>query len=290
MTSVDVLLVTYNTRELLGRCLESLDRAASRSSLAVSVHIFDNASSDGTGDAIREMSLGGETIFSQENIFYGPAVNQLVRSSESEYVLILNPDTEVPLGLLDNLVGALQEHPEVAIAFPSLTDSQGIFQNSSYPFPTGEFELAQALRGTKMASFVRRLWNADDVVQKFRATPPADRPFEMNLVWSTCIMMRKSEAQCYGPFRREYPMYDTDLDLCRRLSASGRMAYWMSGSQVMHVGGASSSNKSKQSMMESARAKYYGEYSGWSSSVAYVAATSVIPSLKGLSRRLHSSR
>ena len=290
MTSVDVLLVTYNTRDLLGRCLKSLERATSQSSLDVSVHIFDNASSDGTADFIREMSLDHVTIFSKENIFYGPAVNRLVRSSESEYVLMLNPDTEVPLGLLDDLVGVLREHPEVAIAFPSLTDANRVFQNSSYPFPTVEFEIAQELRGTKMASYMRRLWNADDVVQKFRSAPPADMPFDMNLVWSACIMMRRTEANRYGPFRQEYPMYDTDLDLCRRLSASGRMAYWMSGSEVMHVGGASSSNESKQLMMKSARAKYYREYGGWLSSVAHVAATSALPRLKVLSRRLRSSR
>jgi GT2 family glycosyltransferase len=258
--------------------------------LDVSVHIFDNASSDGTAELIREMSLGDVTTFSEENIFYGPAVNQLVRSSDAEYVLLLNPDTEVPPSLLDDLVGVLRDHPDVAIAFPSLTDGQGVFQNSSYPFPTVEFELAQEIRGTKVASSLGWLWNADEVVQKFRGEPPADRPFAMNLVWSACTMMRRVEAEHYGPFRQEYPMYDTDLDLCRRLSASGRMAYWVSSSEVMHVGGASSSTESKQVMMHSARANYYREYGGRLSAATYTASTTALPRLKALSKRLRSIR
>jgi N-acetylglucosaminyl-diphospho-decaprenol L-rhamnosyltransferase len=290
LSSVDVLIVSFNTRALLVDCLNSVFAEASTARSAVNVFVLDNASSDGTLETLSELDTGAHVVASQTNLLYGPAVNRLVANSRADYVLLLNPDTRIPSGTIDGLAGILTRHSEVAMVFPTLSDTEGRFQQASYPFPALAYELAVHLRGTKLASSITRLWDAESTLRFFTEPPLPDAPFEMNLVWSTCVMMRRSEAARYGPFRSTYPMYDTDLDLCRRLGREGKKAYWLSAINVLHVGGASSTSEEKVRMMQTARGMYHKDYGGRLQYVAYLGVTRLIPSLKVAWRKLRGRR
>src|SRR5215213_8345676 len=152
MRTLAIVIVNYNTRDLLRGCLRSLVAGASRS--AASVWVVDNRSSDGSVEMVRAEFPQVHLIASEHNGGYAYANNLALRqvlsegtqnsklktqNSEPDYVLLLNPDTVVPAGALDALVDYLEAHPEVGACGPKLLLADGSLDLACRrAFPTPE--------------------------------------------------------------------------------------------------------------------------------------------------------
>ena len=110
---LSIIIVNWNTRDLLAQCLYSvLDDIHASSDLDVEILIVDNASTDDSAQMVRERFPQMRLIESDTNLGFGSANNLAIRQSKGRYALLLNPDTEVKSGALETLVRFIETHPQ----------------------------------------------------------------------------------------------------------------------------------------------------------------------------------
>src|SRR5512134_249309 len=123
MPRLSIVIVTYNSRGEIAACLRSL--TDSPPAVDHELVVVDNASPDGTAGAVRAAWPSVRVIDAGGNVGFARANNLAIRDTESELVLLLNPDTIVPPHTIDRLVGVLDLTPDAAIAGPRLVDAHG---------------------------------------------------------------------------------------------------------------------------------------------------------------------
>ena len=201
--TVDVLIVSYNSREHLSECLESVARhAPGDAGPEVRVVVFDNASTDGGADMIADSFPGVELVRSTVNVGFAGANNRLVARSDADYVLLLNPDTVVQEDVVSPLWRALEADPTIAVAGPRLIYPDGSPQPSGERLPTLRYELACNVHGTKLDRLLRPLVDLPAVIAETRAMylrEPIEPTF-VEFLWATCWLLRTADARRYGPF------------------------------------------------------------------------------------------
>jgi N-acetylglucosaminyl-diphospho-decaprenol L-rhamnosyltransferase len=269
--SVDVLIVSYNTRELIAGCLESIERhRPPEERVKLRVRVLDNASEDGTAEMLGERFPQVEVTRSDTNDGFARANNRLAERSSADYLLLLNPDTLWLGDIVEPLLDALHSSSDAVIAGPRLIFPDGRVQISSQRWPTLAYEFALALRGTKLRR-LGGLWDAEGLVESTRGEPPdvdgGPRPTEF--LWATCWLIARADVQRHGLFDTSFRLYDEDLDLCRRLSAAGRTVLYRPDVTLVHLGGSSSTSSAKLTLMRDARARYYRVHQGRAAELLY---------------------
>jgi GT2 family glycosyltransferase len=258
--SLDVLIVSFNTRELLRDCLRSIEsHRPPAAEIELRISVLDNASDDGSAPMIRADFPSVRLVLSDENLGFGRANNQLAASSTADYLLLLNSDTIWTEDVATPLIEVLESWPGAGITAPRLVEPDGTLQLSSQSLPTPALELADVLRGTKLARVLPR-WDTHADVERMRQTHLADErtPRETEFIWATCWMLRRSLVEQHGLFRPEFHMYDEDLDFCLRMRHAGVRLVYCPNVELVHLGGGSSRMPaSKLLMMRRARARFY---------------------------------
>jgi N-acetylglucosaminyl-diphospho-decaprenol L-rhamnosyltransferase len=224
--ALDVVIVSYRSRELLRGCLESL-RAHSPSS-PMKVIVVDNHSHDGTVEMVEARYPEVELIAAQSNLGFAAATNLGARRGSAPYLLALNPDTALTADALDTVLAVLAEHPEVAIAGPRLLRPDGSFDHAARrSFPTPLSALGHFTRvGRRAASGPLAAYRAPEV-----GSGPVDA------VNGAFMLMRRSAFEGAGGFDEGYWMYMEDLDLSYRLAHEGWQSWYEPAATVMHVKG-----------------------------------------------------
>ena len=222
-----VIIVNYNTREWLARCLRSLERQSIRDEIEIIV--VDNASSDGSIDEVRDEFPGCNLVSLDENIGLGAANNVGARLATAPTLLILNPDTELPPGALEEFLQVFERSCEVAIAGGTIHDGDGELERSTGSFPTlvslvldRLLAALPALRGL-LGRYSARHWSGYDV--------------ERAVDWVTAASMwfRRDAFEALGGFDEAIFMYYEDVDLCfrARRQGLGRCRY-IPGTAITH--------------------------------------------------------
>jgi GT2 family glycosyltransferase len=263
--AVEALIVSYRTRELLRETIMTLlTHAPPSSTVTLSVAVFDNASDDGSADMVASEFPAIRLIRSRENIGFAAANNELARTSDATYLLLLNSDVVVAEDVITTLLDALIADPSAVIAGPRLTSLDGSPQHSSQSFPTARVELARALHGTRVGIALRPLFNTGRIIAQARqhALLESRVPRRTEFLWATCWLITREEVQRHGLFDEGYSTYDEDLDFCRRLHERGRSALFVPGAHLVHLGGASSPTSAKTTMMQRGRRRYFDEHTG----------------------------
>lgn len=250
---VAVVIVSFNTRDDLLRCLRSL---RADSSGAFEVVVVDNASEDGSVDAVAGAFPAVRLVRNPANEGFGKASNQGWRAARAPYVLFLNSDTEVPPGLLDTLAGILDERPDVAIVGPRTVDADGVVQVSTGPDlrPLDEWRQGRLVRGVK-----RREPAA--LAQAERAHSVEHEP-----VWvsGACLLARRSVLEATGGFDEGFFLYEEDVDLCVRAQTHGRVLFTPAVT-VRHSLGASMTKAPARARLEyhKSHLRYYRKHRGF---------------------------
>jgi N-acetylglucosaminyl-diphospho-decaprenol L-rhamnosyltransferase len=216
-TSLAIVIVNFNTREHLERCLGSLVANEARPSPVVTV--VDNGSSDGSIEMVRTRFPSVRLLVQSHNGGYGAAANVGIRSCDHDYILLLNSDTWVPATTPETLRTYLDEYPTAAIVGPALLNPDGSPQPSCRRFPHPLLPLAH--------------WPWHDVA-------PVDRgPAVVPWVVGAALAIRRKAFDDVGGFDESFFMYLEETDLCYRLGQRGWETHFTRRATVVHTGGAS---------------------------------------------------
>jgi N-acetylglucosaminyl-diphospho-decaprenol L-rhamnosyltransferase len=248
-TDVSVVIVNWNTRDLLARCLQSVGQSGrvdpahpatpprARSAVAenagrstgnagwsTEVFVVDNGSADGSAQMVRERFPWVHLIQNDQNIGFAAANNQALREARSRYLLLLNSDTEVRRGALRTLVDFMDAHPRAGAAGARLVSVGGSLQSSCHPMLTPGREFWRLL-------FLDRIWP--------RATYPMERwdlntPRLVEVIKGACLLLRRDALDQVGLLDEAYFVYTEEVDLCFRLARAAWQLWWVPGAEVVH--------------------------------------------------------
>lgn len=230
-SKVTVAVVSYNTRELLLRCLDSLSRDVDEGH--AEVWVVDNCSTDGSLDAARTHAPWARLVDAGDNLGYGRAVNLVARQTGGDWLLAANADVALEPGALAALLEAGID-ARVGCVAPRLVLDDGITEHSVHPFPTVPFTLAFNL-GLHRVS--RRM--GDRLCLEARWDP--ERPREVPWAIGACLLLRRRAFDDAGRFDERQWMYAEDLDLQWRLRQRGWMTRYEPAARVLHESGAAAS-------------------------------------------------
>ena len=230
---LSVVIATYNCADHLTRCLASL--ADDRATSPYEVIVVDNESTDGTWDLATSAFPWVHAIAMGANAGFSKACNRGYRESSGRHVLMLNPDTIVPVGALRAAVAELDRNSEVGMLGVKLVQPDGAFDHAcKRGFPTPSSALAYFLR---LHRLVRRPGRVDGYVA---GAVDADEVSEVDAVNGAFMLVRREAVDDVGLFDEDYWLYMEDLDWCYRFWQAGwRVLYWPLVT-VEHVKGGSS--------------------------------------------------
>ncbi len=231
MTDLSIIIVNWNVRDLLRRCLEHIPPAVGN--LAYEVIVVDNASTDGS-QALAHRFPHVRWIQNEENLGFTRANNQGIESARGRYICFLNPDTEPQPGSLVTLAHYLDTHPDVGIVGPQLRYPDGTLQPSRYRFPT----LVTALMESTPIAWH---WPHNPWSRRYHcADLSPDHEHEADWLNGACLMVRRQVIDQVGPFDEGFFMYSEELDLCRRAKRQGWRVVYVPDALVIHHEGKSS--------------------------------------------------
>jgi GT2 family glycosyltransferase len=228
MIEVSIVIVSYNTRDDLGRCLASLHDA--HPSAAHEIIVVDNASADDSADAARAWS-DVQIIEAGANRGFAAANNIGIRASRGAHLLLLNSDTIVPAGAIDRLLDELRRHPDVAVVGPRLTDGHG--------HPELSFgSMISPLAELRQKRLVRGLAQGDPAVSR-RVQELTSHEQWPDWVSGACLLVRRADAEAVGLLDERFFMYTEDVDFCAAIRARGRKILFTPSASVVHLRGRS---------------------------------------------------
>ena len=250
---VAVVVVSFEASETL---LAGLDALRSHASLPLELVVVDNASTDGSADAVRARRPEALLIANTENVGFARACNQGWRASRAAHVLFLNPDAELTAGAVEALVGLLEDRPAVGAAGPRTRGSDGTIQVSTGPdlSPLAELRQRRLVLGVALRE-ARALAEAEALHA---------REHEPAWVSGSCLVARRAALEAVGGFDERFFLYEEDADLCRRLREAGWGVVFTPAANVMHHLGRSMSKTPRRARLEYHRSHllYYRKHNG----------------------------
>jgi GT2 family glycosyltransferase len=215
---VDVVVVTWNTRELTLRSLTNLMGATTTATVRLLVH--DNGSSDETAAAIARAFPDADVVTSPVNLGFAAGVNAAIARSTAPWLLLLNSDAWPEAGAIDSMLAVAQRRPRAAIVAPQLRRPDGGLEHSTWPIPSLRSAVSSALRPT------RYVWSHD-------------RETEVGWAVAAAWLVRREAVTAIGPLDERLFMYAEDLDWCWRAREAGWEIWFTPDAVVRHVGNAS---------------------------------------------------
>ena len=227
--ALSIVIVSYNARPELEACLDSV--TAQPSLTAAEVIVVDNASSDGSPEAVEARGPRIRLIRQDRNTGFAAANNVGIRASSGELILLLNSDTIVPSGSIDRLIGRLRAHPSAAAAGPRLLDAGGRAELSFGPMISPWAEIRQKV---VMALHQRGFAPVSAWVE--RATR---REQFVDWVSGAALLVRRADAEAVGLLDERFFLYTEDVDFCAALRARGRRILFAPAATITHLRGRS---------------------------------------------------
>lgn len=232
---LSIIIVNWNTRQLLLDCLRSLEA----SQLWVEVIVVDNASSDDSAMAVRAAFPNVRVIENTTNRGFAAANNQAIAQSRGRYVLLLNSDTVVLPHALDRMVAFADAHPTVGVVGAQLLNGDGTLQPSWAAFP--------GIRSEVLGKNLR--------VCRPYAETAAGPAYAVDWVGGAALLARRTAIDQAGPLDEQYFMYSEETDWCYRIKQCGWEVCYLSTASVVHLGGQSSRQASLRMKTELYRSK-----------------------------------
>ncbi len=230
--TVSVVIVNWNTREILRDCLRTVYEQTK--DVEFEVIVVDNASADGSADMIRTVFPQVLLLVNSANRGFAAANNQGMAAARGRYVLLLNSDTLVLDGAIDKMVRFAEAHPEAAATACRVLNSDRTWQPTCFLFPSALNLLIAALYVNKL--FPRsRLWGRE------RMTWWDGLDARVVEVVAGCfILVRRDVIERVGVLDESYFMYGEEADWCYRFRKAGWNVLFTPAAQIVHLGGVSS--------------------------------------------------
>jgi GT2 family glycosyltransferase len=237
LTDLTVVIVSYNCREVLLQCLESILRSAQ--DVSFEVHLVDNASTDGTAEAVRARYPWVTLTASPENLGFSRGNNLALREAKTPYVLLLNPDTVVCDHCFDHSIAFLAGHPGAGMVSCRLVTGDGSLDlacRRSFPSAWDGFCRAAGLAACFPRSPLFARYNLTYLDES--------RPCRVDAVNGAYMMVTRRAMDRVGLLDEDYFMYMEDMDWCWRFGQAGFEVHYDPGCTVTHLKGQSSRTRS----------------------------------------------
>jgi hypothetical protein len=231
LPDLSVGVVSWNTRDLLRACLESV--RCNAGPRRVEVCVVDNASSDGSPAMVRGDFPEARLVANSENVGFARAANQVWQAAQGRYWLLLNPDAVLKPGCLEALVSFMDAHTGAGLATARLEHPDGSPQYCAQAAPSILRTLIETARLHKaLPRHVRG---------KFLLGPywTYDEPIEVGWTWGTALIARREAVHQVGPLDEGFFMYGEDVEWCLRMRRAGWEVWFCPDAEVMHHGGGS---------------------------------------------------
>ena len=226
---LSIIIISFNTRDTTLRCLRAV--FAHLDGVAAEVIVVDNASADGSADAIVNEFPQVVLIRNAENAGFGAANNVAMKQAKGDNFLLLNSDAFLTSGALPEMLKALHDKPDIGLVGPRLLNADGSLQRSCYRFPSPLVAWLEAL-------WISAVAPATSFLGDLRRWPH-DTPYHPEWVIGACMMVRRSVYETVGGFDSGFFMYAEETDWQRRIRAGGWKIAFTPAARVTHLGGAS---------------------------------------------------
>lgn len=228
---LSVIIVNYNTKELLGQCLHSVKAATA--GMESEIIVVDNNSADNSRKYLSS-TVGVRSIFNPENRGFAKACNQGYKISSGKYVLFLNPDTVVSAGCFDKCIAFLESHAGAGAAGVRMIDEKGRYLKESkrgFPTPAASFY--------KLFGFAKIFPRSKKFTAYYAGHLPDEQNNPVEVLSGAFMMVKKEVLEITGGFDESFFMYGEDIDLSYRIQQSGYKSYYLGEVTILHRKGGS---------------------------------------------------
>lgn len=232
-SDLTVVVLSWNTRDLTVAAVSAVPLACAP--FRVRAICVDNASADGSADAVRRACPEALVIETGENLGFARGNDAALPHLDGRVVCFLNSDTAAEKGSLAHVMRYLDAHPEVGIVSPRLVFPDGSAQRAAWAIPSAAAILHQFTP-------LGWLWIGKAAAKRARPNRhPDERTGPVEAVSGACLVIRRALCERLGGFDPGYPFYFEDVDLCARARSAGAEVHVViDGPPVVHHGGASS--------------------------------------------------
>jgi N-acetylglucosaminyl-diphospho-decaprenol L-rhamnosyltransferase len=222
---ISVIVLNWNTRQLLRKCIASV--YCTVSPIDIEVIVVDNNSSDGSADMVAESFPDATLIRNSKNIGFSAGNNLAIRQASGRYILLLNPDAELLPGSVQAMFDFAESHPDAAVIGPKLLNTDGSLQKNGRMFPTFAREMLHITKIYRLAPgwFNRKYeWGRADF----------DAATEVDEVSGACMLVRRAAIDKVGMLDERFFMYYEEVDWCRRFKDAGFTVWYLPEAEVIH--------------------------------------------------------
>jgi GT2 family glycosyltransferase len=221
---ISIVIISYNTQELLQRCLNSVLPQLQEND---EVHVIDNASTDSSAAMVRKNFPSVKLFVSGINKGFSYACNIGWRSSKSSYILFTNGDVEIPMGQIEKMRRFISARPDIGVLSPELIGDKGSLQQMTWGWNISLFgEMKQKLFAPKNVD----RWPVINRMVEWLQRNERD----VEIVAGACMLVRKDMLEKISGFDEDYELYFEDADLCRRSWSAGYRVHFTPNIQVIH--------------------------------------------------------
>jgi GT2 family glycosyltransferase len=264
MTELSIVIVNWNTRGMLLKCLDSVYETIEGRSF--DAWVVDNGSTDGSPGAVRERFSRVRLIENSENLGFARANNQALKLIQSPYVVLLNSDAILTPAALDTIIDFMDRKEDIGICGPQLLNEDGTKQNSIANLPTLATELLNK-------SLLRRL-----SPEKYPGKElDIKEPMEVESIVGACMVVRKKAIESVGLLDEDFFFFLEETDWCKRMRDKGWKILHHPGSCVYHLQGGSARLTNVRVRVEYWRSRYtfFRKHRGLAARVLLAAGLSV---------------
>ena len=254
---VSILIVSWNVRALLLDCLAALP-AAVGNDFSYEVIVADNASQDGTAEAVQASFPAVRIIANRENRGFTGGNNQALAAARGRYLFLLNPDTRPQPGSIAELIRYLHEHPETGMVGPQLRYGDGSPQSSRRRFPA-------LLTLFTESTIIQHYFPGLSLFARYSmADIPDDQEQEADWLVGAALMARREVYEQIGGLDEGFFMYSEELDWCKRAKDAGWRIAYDPAAEIIHYEGKSSEQAvaRRDIAFFSSRVRYTRKYYG----------------------------
>lgn len=253
---VTVIVVNWNLKELLGECLESVQRHSG--SLEVEIIVVDNASTDGSAEMVRSRYPEAILIENRENVGFSRANNQAMDVARGRYLFLLNNDALLFEGSLPLLVEFMDDNPTTGLCGPRIINEDGSMQIRS----KGRYPSITTAIGHFFLPASRQHWGAS--MLGFYEYRDQAEMWPMDWVSGCALLARREAVEAVGMLDADVFMYCEDVDWCYRMIRLGWQVFYVPSSAVLHYGGKSMKKQKGKAVgaHKDGLIAFYGKYHG----------------------------
>jgi GT2 family glycosyltransferase len=230
--TIAVCIINYNTRDLLRECLRSVLMQN-----ADEIIVVDNASTDGSAEMMKAQFPSIPLIALGKNVGFGAASNLGTKNCRSEHILLLNADVQMNPGSLQALHRYLETHPHVSMIGPRVLNPDGTRQTSCFYYPTPPHVFLY------ISGFYKLIPHLPNFKKRTLQKAASEKSTAVPWILGAALAFRRETFETVGGFDESFFLYFEEVDLCYRLFLQGKQIHFVPEAEVVHVGGASTTQK-----------------------------------------------